>query len=489
MNVPEFDRHADDDVLFFTDGDRVYGRILADMITWESELGKFDVPTSAIAYIMTNDDGSNLFLEGGNRLSAAKLGSEFPFVPAGGTEVSVPYAQVSVVAFRTADRGLAPVSGKTFTLDTDLCHLVLSEIEGTAKFASRLGTLELKLDDIERVDTNSTGKHVVVLTDDRRMTGKFEATPLNAKIAATGTLASLDLSKIRRASVEVRHLTGKTVGGLGLVGIVRDGNHELRKIAQILESDDPSGARAKLDKWLDSESFKKLPELEKDQVNLLDAVAKLRAGDQAGMDKAFRAAARSEDVNITAYATAAAELLKDHADFSHEGRPLSDRAAFADAGATLAAEYMSQTRDLLKDAKLLKGESKAEYVRAVSDVKKHEKLMTVAAVFYGTEAEDLLVRVWKVATDAALREHGRIEAEIQEAQGQRGSSGKGKRGAGQGSRRAQERTLSDLEERKQEARDTYITYLLKRYDYGFRVEDPDIAEMRAKKRERGGGGP
>ena len=476
LNVPGYDRLADQEVLFYDNGDRIYGNVATESVTWDCELGSLSVPAAGIAYIMVDADGANLFLEGGNRLSASKLEGKFPFVPDGGEKIDIPFKDVRVVSFRRSNRQLGPVQGKMIEFDSDLCHLVLSDTQGEIQLAGRTGTVGVALEDIERVGADANGQQVVTLTDGRRMTGTFRPPPVNVVIAATGSTIPLDMTKIRRASIDVRRFTGHSDGGLSLEGIYRDAHRELRRIAQILESDEPGSASSKIEPWLEPGRFKKLPNIEKDQVRMLDAVAKLRSGDQAGAEKALRQASKSEDENINAFATAALELFKQYPQFRYKDRPLSDRAAFLQAGAAMAEEYMAQTRDMLKDALLLQGEKRGEFLKAVSDVKKHEKLMTVAAVFVGPDAEDLLVRVWKVAMDAALRELQLVQTEDAEMHDRRGSSGR----SGQGAQLAQQRSLDDLQERKRTAEEAFRTYIFKRWDYGFRIEDPDIEEMRAK---------
>jgi len=478
VSIPAYDRLMDNEVLYYADGDRIYGSVGTDSIAWDCELGKLTIPTGGIAYIMVNSEGGNLFLEGGNRLSAPGVSGTFPFLSTGGAKADLSFGDVSVISFRRSDRKLAEMDGRAVVFDSDLCHLVLSEVKGRFSFKGKLGTVEIAAEDIERVSRDSDGGQVAVLSDGRRMTGKFEPPGVDVVIAATGVSLPLDLSKVERASFDVRHVTTGARGGLPLDGILREANRELRAIAQMIESDDPSGAVAKLEPWLESNRFRKLPTIEKDQVRLLEGMAALRSGNGPGAEKALRQAARSEDENINAYATAVGQVLKDRSDFRYNGRPLSERTALAEAGAALAAESVRQTRDMLKDARLLQGESKGEFMRVLSDVKKHEKLLTVASVFHGPEAEDLLVRVWKVAMDAAMREGDLVDREMEEQKKNRGSSKGGQ--SGEGARLALQRSKDELEARKQAATEAFRTYIIKRWDYGFRIEDPDIEEMRAK---------
>jgi hypothetical protein len=128
-------------------------------------------------------------------------------------------------------------------------------------------------------------------------------------------------------------------------------------------------------------------------------------------------------------------------------------------------------------------------MRVLSDVKKQEKLLTMASVFHGPEAEDLLVRVWKVAMDAAMREGELVDREMEEQKRNRGGSSKGGQ-SGEGARLALQRSMDELEARKQAATEAFRTYIIKRWDYGFRIEDPDIEELRANGSEpTSDGGP
>ena len=70
-----------------------------DVISWDSALGKLSVPLKAVAYVMTNSEGSSLFLEGGNRIRSGQIESSFKFALKGGQTVERNFADVNVVAF------------------------------------------------------------------------------------------------------------------------------------------------------------------------------------------------------------------------------------------------------------------------------------------------------------------------------------------------------------------------------------------------------
>lgn len=479
LNIPEFKRQRDKDVLFFHDGDRIHGTLATDTITWTSSLGTTEVPAAAIAYVVNNAEGSHLFLEGGNRIESAKVDATFRFQPDGGSPGEYKFADVAVVAFKTAGRSLHSVSGDVIVFDTDVSHLVLSNVEGAAKFESKAGKIDVKLADIFRIERGADGQQVVTLTDGRRMTGKFDATPYTATIAATGTPLRFSLAGISRGFLEVVQTHKGAVQGLGLLGVLANADADVRRIASRLQTENIAGARAALEDVMKSDDFKRMPEVKKEQFRLLDAVCLLREAKYDDAYKALRRVSRATDENVATYAAASAGVLKRFDKGTYEDQPLSDRVTLAAAGQALSNEVISQVRDILRDAKRLEGKSRGEYAKGLADVRKYEDLVKSAAVFAGTDADDELIRLWKHAVSVCQREVRRIEMETGE--GQDSSRGRGNPQAG---RQLNQRAMDEMRQQREDAIKTAREYMMKLYEYGFRIEDPDVQAMRERKAER-----
>lgn len=483
--ISEFQRRPDEDVLYFENGDRFYGRINSDRIKWESEIGVLDVETAALAYVITDEDGAHLFLEGGNRVDGTEVGASFEFKPRGGEPLSYEYDDVKVVAFRTQDRTIKPPAGRTLTLDSRKAYLVLSEVKSAAKFESRLGILNIGFDEISRIERRpDEDEQVMVAADGRRLSGTFTQDMLEGTLAATSTTIRFNLAAVESAIVETTEYNPDNVRGLNLVGIMASAPRVIRRVAEALESKDVPRARASLKALMEPQEFRRRTELEKEQLRLLSGVAALRSGEYEPALRELRQSSRAEDLNVSAYAHACAEVLRRSGDYTYEGRPLSDRAAFVDAGQGLADELIRQVRDLIKDAQRLEGANRGEYVKGINNVKKHEKLMHVAAVLSGVDGDDELIRLWKFALDVARREVQRIDREAQEQQ--RGGAGGERRGSsarGGGAQLAMQRARDESQKMREEAIETYRTYLFKLYEYGFRIEDPDIQEYKEREAE------
>ncbi|MCH7864838.1 MAG: hypothetical protein IIC56_06470, partial [Proteobacteria bacterium] len=192
----------------------------------------------------------------------------------------------------------------------------------------------------------------------------------------------------------------------------------------------------------------------------------MRDGGAAQAGKLFRKVRKAEDQNIAAYAQACIDLLKRYKDFSFAGEPLSKKSAFVKAGERMAHEFVRKARDDLANAKNLEGKSRGEYFSSIGLAKKHEPALNTAAVFLGTEPEDELIRVWKLAFNASLRELARIDEEIAEKSGRRGGRG-GSRGRGRGrGGSAVQREIAELNEHKERVFKTAETYFWKLQDYG-----------------------
>lgn len=472
--VPEFERSDKYDILYYEDGDRIYGNVATDVISWDSALGKLSVPLEAVAYVMTNSEGSSLFLEGGNRIRSAQIDSSFKFELKGGQTVERDFADINVVAFKTSRGKIAPLDGKIIILDSDVCHLVLQYMKGKIDFKSRGAIIEIAAEDVARFDTQSNGEHVVYLRDGRRLTGEFDKSPISGKIAATQTPIQFELGGIEWGTIEVIEVNPHDVAGLGLSGVLASADKEIRDVARVLESDDPAGAEAKLAPMLEPSRYRKLPDIEKERIDLLEAQMLLTKGEYKRASKAFRKCIRASDDNVGAYAQAVSDLLKRYKSFDFQGQPLRQRTTFIEAGKAMAAERIQEARDLLKDASNLSLKNRGEFKKHVGAVKKLEPAMIGSALFACVEADDELILLWRSAFDVAQLEIRRIDTLLDE---QRDQSRRGNRNR-RNRQFSSKRDIDELNKQKEETEEIAAMYWQKLQGYGFRIEDPDLRAKR-----------
>lgn len=491
INIPEFPRRPKDDILVYEEGDRVYGEVATDKITWNSPFGTLEVPTDAIAYVITDDEGAHLYLEGGNRIEASEVGSRFEFTPQYGTKGDYAFDDVKTVAFRTKDRHIEPLKGTTLVLDANQGRLILKDLKGKLNFESRAGRLQFGLDEISRIDLSEEDEQVVTTTQNMRISGQFDDAPIEAVIASTGTPIRLQLGNVNFAVIEEVDNDLVNVGGLSLLGVLRDAGKKIRGIAKIVESDDPSGAKPKIEELLDKSYFKSLTEQEKEQVYLLDGASALRSGEFARATSGLRKAQKAKTANIAVYASAIVEVLRRFPDYEYKGKSISDRAVFAAAGEQLGSELIEEVRDVISNAKRLTGK-KGEYTREMAKVRKYEKLMSVAGILKGDVADDEKARLWKLATELCTRELRRLDEEEQEKReegqerGSRRGGGRGRRSSRRGGAAVDptQRAIDEIGEQRQAVEETYREYYIKwrqTTEGGFRPEDPDIQKWREQK--------
>ena len=491
--IPAYKRLREWETLYYEDGDRIYGNIMTESITWESPLGAVEVPLDAVAYVMSTLEGSNLFLEGGNRLAASEVGSSFKFKPDGAEETTVDFDDVLVTAFRTADREMQPLPPKALILDTPDAYLMLTDIEGQLKYESKTGVIVIELEDIERLELRADGENLLKLRDGRRLTGAFTSDPLKARIAVVDVPVTLRFDELDQMTIDIaRHGLG-SVAGLGLQDLFADAEHDVKRILDKVISGDLGDARPALNELMEGSDFRKLPTTKKDQIYLLDAVTSLREGRYEEAGSAFRKAARARNDNIVAYADACAEVLKHYESHEYKGQPLSDTATFSRAGMKLAEKLIKEVRVYLREERIAQtdGELKGQYVvqgervsvysttrrgtyqKAMNDIRKLSENMRVASVLGGTDADDELIRLWQFACEVCLRESIRTQLELQEAQ----EEAQGRPGGG-----AMQTRLNRLKEKldgyRNEAMEKYGELQYQLYRYGFRIEDPDIQKQR-----------
>ncbi|HNQ24051.1 MAG TPA: trypsin-like peptidase domain-containing protein [Phycisphaerae bacterium] len=505
--LPEFPRLRDGEAVYFPDGDRHFGKITTQNITWNSPLGAFEVPLDVVAYVMSHADGCNLYLEGGNRISATAVGSSFKFEPKGGQLTDLEFDDVGVVAFRTSDRKIESLPPKVLEFDADQAHLVLTDVQGKAKLESRAGTLEVDLESVARVERRADGQRLVKLRDGRRITGEFTSDPIQATIAAVNLPIRFSLGDIDQLTIEVVRYGLGSVAGLGLPGVLKDGDWDIQEVVKRIESDDLPAARTKFDALMEPDSLRRYPNVKKDHLALLEGVIALREGKYEDAAKGLRKASKARNNNIVAYAEACSAVLKRFPENTFNGKPLSDTNAFAQAGMVHADERIKEIRIYLKDARLLgtQGKLRGEYVspsargatrvalyddtkkgvftRILADARKYEQSMKIASVLGGVEADDELIRLWDFASRACLREYMRAQVDMQELTQDR--AGGPRPGSGAGAQARIQREAEALRKDAEKAYETYWEFQRNLYEYGFRIEDPDIQKQREDQEQRG----
>ncbi len=494
INIGQYERLADQDVLYFESGDRIYGSGLTKEITWESDIGTLVVPMDAAAYVMTHDEGADLYLEGGNRVAAAEAGITFKFRPVGGEVMEQELDEVKVVALRTSDRRLEPVIGEVLVFDSDLAYLVLKDIKGTLKFESNVaGLIEIPLNKVSRIETTPDEDQLVIMTDGRRISGMFTEDMIEARIAATGMPIKFQLSAIGEALVNQEYRGLNDVAGLGLQGVLAGADRKIKKLADKVDSLDLGNVRQEIEKQMTPEMLKRLPIAAREHLFLLRGVVALRQGDYDTAKSNLRRCTRSKDSNMAAYSKATIEVMDRFEGHQFEGEPISDRVVLAKAGASVADEISGRVKEFMLYADRWKLKDMADfprgvYPRHIGKIRGFERDMDVVAVLGGIEAEEQLHRLWMFASRLAILERFRLGAEIekeQEEQDPRGGrrnlrgrrGGGGGRGAG-GARQATERKIRELEEAREKAIETYAAYQKKLNDAGFRIDDPDIDAFR-----------
>lgn len=495
INFGQFERLNDREVLYFESGDRIYGGVSTANITWHSDIGTMEIPLDAVAYVMTNDDGSNLYLEGGNRIAASEAGSSIQFKPLGGEEMEQELDEVRVAAFRTSDRRLNPVTGEVVVVDSDLAHLILKDIKGKLKFESNAaGTIGIPLEKISRIETTPDEDQLVIMSDGRRISGMFTEDPIEARIAATGIPIKLQLSMVGRALVGKEYRGLNDVAGLGLQGVLATADRNIQKLAEKVDSLDLGNVREEIEAAMDPERVKRLPNSAREQLYLLRGMVALRQGDYEAARSDLRRCIRSNDQNMTAYSKAMVEVMDRFSDYKYEGEPISDRVVLAKAGLSVAEQISSRVREYLLYADQytiydMDKFPRGEYARNLGKIRAFERDMDLVGVLGGVEAEEQLHRLWMFASRLAILERFRLEREMEELeeeesrQNQRGGRNAprprraGRRG-GAGVVQASERKMRELEEDRDKAMEVYAEYQKKLNDAGFRIDDPDIDAFR-----------
>ncbi|MCH7703782.1 MAG: hypothetical protein IIB61_01615 [Planctomycetes bacterium] len=496
INIPEFARRETLDMIFLENGDRIPGNISTESITWDSPLGTIEVSTRAVAYVTTDEDGSNLYLEGGSRIAASDDTSSFQFTAVNGKETEQLFEDVKVVGFRSEDRAIEPVKGEVIVFDADVARLILSEVTGTTRFETAAGEVDVDFNEIERIDMNEEDdEQRVTLIDGTVMSGSFvEDDMYTGVIAATELPIKFNLSEVEQATVARMEVgrSGERVAGLNLSGVMAKAGKTVRSIVKKVKAGDLESARAKIDKLMRPEKLKKMAALKRDRIRLLDAVVALREGRYQAARTGFRKAGRSKDENIAGYGSSFANVLKRYGT-EYKGRPLSDPVTCVAAGEALAKDVLRDIRRRLTGVSTAWNDTgeKGAYKKALGSISSFESKVRKIAIFGGEQADLELARLLRHGMVASTNEIIRLQKEIQELQekaresnsgprrqparrasgGRRGARGRG----GAGNRLQQE--IRDLEEQIRDAQKTYYELSAKHRDMGFILPDSDLQRL------------
>lgn len=476
INVPEFERWKDSDRLFLDNGDAIPGTMSDSEMGWKSDLGTFSVPVTSIAYLMRNADGSELFLEGGNRISGEPTKDKIPFKMGGDRSVDVSLDEVSVVAFRTGGHVVRTMPRRTILFDADVARLAFEKVDGDLSMSSRLGDWPMEFAKIERIDANDAGEQVVTMTDGSRLSGSIKADDLKGKLAGLDTTLTFNLANVRTAAVEVIEEEKSRLAGLSIEALLKKSPQELRDAWTLLGTDAKAGAK-RIEDLADAKNIKHYAEPDQERARLMLALAELRTGDGTAAMKEFRIVSKSNDENVAAYAQSHAEVLREFRDFKYDGKALSDPAVFAAAAKSSAKSGLDDARSFLKSVTPPHIERKGDYRTLMNTLRNHEREMASSAVILGTEAEDVMIRLWKTAIDAGIQELIRMyrEEQAEKAEqknqpgGRRGRSSRRGNSAAMGREKDSAKVVEDLEE-----------YYGKQRAYGFHIVDPDVDAIKAR---------
>ncbi|MCH8251380.1 MAG: trypsin-like peptidase domain-containing protein [Planctomycetes bacterium] len=492
ISIPQFQRWETRDMVFLENGDRIPGNISTESITWDSPLGSIEVSTRAIAYVTTDDDGSNLYLEGGSRIASSDVTSSFKFEAVNGEKTEMQFEDIMVVGFRKEDRAIAPVKGKVILFEADVARLVLSSVTGTTTFETEAGDVEVDFNEIVRIDINEDDDNQrVSLLDGTVMSGDFSEDDMyTGIIAATEIPIKFNLSEVGRATIELTEIgrSGERVAGLDLQGVMAKAGKSVRSIVDKIKAGNIESARARIDRLMRPEKFKKMGSIKKDRLRLLDGIVALREGRYKEANTALRKAGRSKDENVSGYASSFSAVLKRFGT-EYKGKPLSDPTAVVLAGEVVAKEVLHDIRRRLSGVSTkMEAAEKGEYKKALTAVSSFERKVRKIAVFGGEQADLELARLYRHGMITCTNEILRIYEEIRQLEDDaraknqqprrapaRRGRGRGRGGAGAGNRL--QRETNDLQEQVREAITTYYELYEKHSEMGFILPDNDLQRM------------
>ncbi len=464
----------------FNSGTRVCGSFVEKTMKWASPLGDIAVPTSAMAYVMVDDEHATVFLDGGDRFRVGRE-SRFMFTPEGGTGFPVDLEEVSWISFpRPAERPAWP-EGPAFVIGGDDFHLSILGLSGNVRFRSDFGgggVLEVPAMSLERIDSEDSDR-ILSLKNGSRIIGRFESHELTGRLAWSGTPVKFSFEDIDRAAF--RLVDYQEVGQsreINLSESLSTSDPRLVRIAHLLDTRDMAAAGPLLEELLQDRAYRSLAASKKDQVRFLQGEHLLRMGEFARSIEVFRTLRRAKDQNVRWHARARLMLLERFPDGMFENASIDQTEVFGRAARSLAAELRREAGHGLDGIEESTPDARSEYLKLLRQGEKVEEKLLIANRLTGGVSDEYLVRLWRVTGRLHGVEIRRLEEARQELAERREGPGPGGRELTERRRRQIDQKIARSQRDTESATEAYAELQAKIQEAGFIIDDPDFIQGR-----------
>ncbi len=363
VEFPAYERVDGEMVVHWNDGNIRRGTLQTSQLTAATALGRFDAPLERAAYLFVHLAEVVLIMDGGDRL-AFPAGQASLAVQFAGRPETVALTDLKVVAFprRSEPVVFPPTDG--VVMESDECRLGLFALEGQMSVAGgRYGLAELGA--IE----HGKGQRVKVRTaKGEQIEGDLGRQAVRGKAVWSPGPVSLSFDTTEYTTIRPVQWAFVNARGRRLVERLDIKDEALIRIAQLLEGPDWQQAGALLEEAGKADRRAKDA---KRQLELLEAVAKLRAGEFQAAQPMFDKLARKDDA-VAWTAQCYASVLAEHPD----GQFMS--ASLAEPDAMWRASSAAARRALAEVDTGLAGLEKLDYRKKAKALETLEQQVDIA---------------------------------------------------------------------------------------------------------------
>jgi len=472
VDVPGYPRLERTDCMVLDTGDRICGSPVGDSIELPTPLGRLTLPCEQMAYLLEQDEDYGIILmDGGQRLPFFRDEAEFEFKPTGGKSFTQSLDEVRAVAFRKGNDLRDKPVGKNVLIGGSEYHLLLSDVEGNAKFSTNLGVeLSVPVQSIAKIETDADDEKRIQIEDGSQVSGEFVDHQIKAVLAINGAPQTLSMTEVRNATIEIIDSKGQRRAGRSLVELFEEATPDLQEMARALETDDFAGVKGKLAPLRTPDVFNKLAPLKKDQVRLLEAAHHWRSAEYREAARGFKKLKRAKDENIKWYACAKIAVFKEYPTGSCDSQPLSDLNVFKKVGKVVADRSLKKGLEILRERDAPPPGNRRSFMSMRKKLVKHTEDLMVASQLGNPSADDAVVRIWNFEADLLRNEVWRLDQEMRDKQEEIGRlQGNARDWTG----RRLERDIRDLGNVREATIKWYRDVGARLKAVGFIIDDPD----------------
>ncbi len=476
--LPGMERDAEKLAMKSSNGDEVIGTLADEELKWATPLGEISAPADLAAYVINKDGFANLLLDGGDRLSGDAKKVTLKVKTVRDRVVDYSMASVDSVRFRKPRKELPIPNVEGVLIDGDNNRLLLTDIQGEVVFQSETGPINLKVDEIIRIETKE-GKQVVRTEEGSSYSGHFSPQTFSAKMAWSGKPVQLSLVNLQNASIQRSNPARSGLSRQSLAQRLSIDDEGLKEIAHEIESGHLEKAGDMLNQKSEKASFKALPGPMQDQVKALLGEYELRSGKFADALNEFKKLKRADIEMVKWFAEGRFYVLDQCPDGNYKGKTLKDAEVFVQAAEDFASRIVGAARDTNRSYQKISLKDHSDWDSLIKKLSKHESELQIANGMDPGDGENDVFRTWRFRQNINFEERLRLETENIEISRQIEDI-KTKRMSNRDARDKTEALVRKIEKLQKSIKETERaledTYMMMR-EGGFRLDDPAATDI------------